>query len=42
MENHVAELKLADHTYHLPVIVGAEGERAIDIRKLRGESGHIT
>ncbi len=37
-----AILTLDGKTYHLPVIIGSEGERAIDIRKLRAETGHIT
>lgn len=37
-----AELRIGDKTLSLPVIVGSEGERAIDIRKLRAETGHIT
>jgi citrate synthase len=38
----VAELRLGDQTIELPVVVGSEGERAIDISKLRAETGHIT
>ena len=37
-----AELKLDGKVYQLPVIVGSEGERAIDIRALRAQSGYIT
>jgi citrate synthase len=37
-----AKLVLDGREYSLPVIVGTEGERAIDIRKLRDETGHIT
>ncbi|HET6610638.1 MAG TPA: citrate/2-methylcitrate synthase, partial [Kofleriaceae bacterium] len=37
-----AKLSFADKTYELPVIVGTEGERALDIRKLRKETGLIT
>jgi len=37
-----AQLKLGDKTIELPVIVGSEGEHAIDITKLRSESGYIT
>lgn len=36
------EIKLADKTVHLPVIEGSEGEKAIDITKLRQETGYIT
>ena len=37
-----AELKLEGKTYKLPIVVGSEGEKAIDITKLRQESGYIT
>jgi citrate synthase len=37
-----AQLKIGDKTYDLPVIEGAEGEKAIDISKLRDLSGYIT
>lgn len=37
-----ATLILGDERYELPVIVGSEGERAIDIRELRASTGHIT
>ncbi|MDZ7642286.1 MAG: citrate synthase [Desulfurivibrio sp.] len=37
-----AELKLGDQVYELPVVVGNEGEKAIDIRTLRGLTGYIT
>ncbi|SLM32473.1 Citrate synthase 1 [Desulfamplus magnetovallimortis] len=37
-----ATLTLDGKTYNLPVIVGSEGEKAIDIRSLRQETGHIT
>ena len=37
-----AELKLEGKTYQLPIIAGTENEKAIDIRKLRAESGYIT
>jgi len=37
-----AELKINGKTYSLPIIVGSEGERALDIRKLQAETGHIT
>ncbi|MEW5734141.1 MAG: citrate synthase [Thermodesulfobacteriota bacterium] len=36
-----AQLTIGGVTYELPVIVGSEGERAIDIRKLRERTGHI-
>ena len=37
-----AQLQLADQTVELPVIVGSEGERAIDITRLRSETGYVT
>ncbi len=37
-----AELKLDGKVYQLPIIVGSEGEKAIDIRALRAQSGYIT
>ena len=37
-----ATLILGDKSYLLPVIEGSEGERAIDISKLRDQTGHIT
>lgn len=37
-----AELKIGDEVYELPVVVGTEGERAIDIRSLRAQSGLVT
>ncbi|CAM3254526.1 citrate synthase [Rhodothermus bifroesti] len=37
-----AKLLLEDTTVELPVIVGTEGERAIDIRTLRRQTGYIT
>ena len=37
-----ARLTLDGKDYDLPVIVGSEGERAIDVRKLRDASGVIT
>jgi citrate synthase len=36
-----AQLKLDDKDYTLPVIIGTEGEKAIDTRKLRAETGYI-
>lgn len=38
----VAEIKLENKVYQLPVIVGSEGEKAIDISSLRDQSGYIT
>ena len=37
-----AELKIGDKVYELPVIKGTENETAIDISKLRAQSGVIT
>jgi citrate synthase len=38
----LAELKIEDKIYPLEILVGAEGEKAIDISQLRSQSGHIT
>ena len=37
-----ATLALDGKSYELPVVVGTEHERAVDIEKLRAESGLIT
>ncbi|MDX2020921.1 MAG: citrate synthase [Deltaproteobacteria bacterium] len=37
-----AQLVLNGKTVDLPVVVGSENEKAVDIRKLRAESGYIT
>ncbi len=37
-----ATLKIDDQDLELPVIVGSEGERAVDVRKLRATTGYIT
>src|SRR6201986_365513 len=37
-----AQLKIGDKTYDLPIIEGTEGEKAIDISKLRDQSGFVT
>ncbi|MBW2233387.1 MAG: citrate synthase [Deltaproteobacteria bacterium] len=37
-----AELRVGDQVVELPVVVGSEGERAIDISKLRSQTGYIT
>ncbi len=42
MVEDTAELRLGDQTLELPIIEGSEGERGIDITRLRGESGHVT
>jgi citrate synthase len=38
---NTASLKLDDKEYPLPVMVGTEGEKAIDTRKLRADTGFI-
>ncbi len=38
----VAKLILDGQTYEYPIITGSEGERAIDISTLRGDTGYIT
>ena len=38
----VAKLELDGKTYELPILTGSEGERAIDISKLRDTTGYIT
>lgn len=37
-----AQLHLGDQVLELPIIEGSEGERAVDITKLRSQSGYIT
>ena len=37
-----AQLKIADIIVELPIVVGSEGEKAVDISKLRSETGYIT
>ena len=37
-----AKLTIEGKTYSLPIVEGTEGERAIDIRDLRKETGYIT
>ncbi len=39
---NTADLNVDGKTYKLPVVVGTEGEKAVDIGKLRGESGFVT
>jgi citrate synthase len=39
---HSAQLHLNDQTFDIPVIEGSEGELALDITKLRAQTGHIT
>ena len=38
----VATLKIGDREETLPVVTGTENERAVDISKLRSETGMIT
>jgi len=40
--SETAQLKICDKTYDLPVIEGSEGEKAIDISKLRDLTGYVT
>ena len=40
--NQVTKLSLPDQQLELPIVLGSEGEKAIDIRKLRSETGYIT
>ncbi len=40
--SETAKLTYAGRTYELPIIQGSEGERAIDISRLRAETGLIT
>ncbi len=38
---HTALLKLDDKEYPLPVMLGTEGEKGIDTRKLRSDTGYV-
>lgn len=38
----VAILKIDGKEYELPIIVGTENEKAIDISKLRQQTGYVT
>src|ERR1700743_3964282 len=40
--SETAQLKIGDKTYDFPVIEGTEGEKAIDISKLRDQTGYVT
>jgi len=42
MPEKPAILKLDDKEFVLPVLVGTEGERAVDVRALRDTTGHVT
>ena len=35
-------LRIGSDEYELPILVGSEGERAVDVTKLRAQSGYIT
>jgi citrate synthase len=37
-----ATLHVGEHVIELPIVVGSEGERAIDMRRLRQDTGYIT
>ena len=37
-----AQLRVGDQTLELPIIVGTEGEKAVDISSLRSETGYVT
>ncbi len=41
-EQKFAELIIDGKSYKLPIVVGTEGEKAIDIMNLRRDTGHIT
>jgi citrate synthase len=40
--SETAQLKLENQTIELPVIIGTENEKAIDVSSLRGKTGYIT
>ena len=40
--SEVAKLQIGDQQIDLPEVVGTENERALDISKLRAQTGHIT
>ncbi|MGC8828256.1 MAG: citrate synthase [Verrucomicrobiia bacterium] len=40
--SNTAKLELEGKVYELPIVVGTEGEKAIDITKLRDTTGYIT
>jgi len=42
LTGETAEVKIGDEVFKLPIIEGTEGERAIDIRSLRADTGYIT
>ncbi|MBS1525419.1 MAG: citrate synthase [Bacteroidetes bacterium] len=40
--SETAQIKIGDSTYDFPVVEGTEGEKAIDISKLREQTGYVT
>ena len=38
----IARLELPERIVELPIVMGTEGERGVDTRKLRAQSGYIT
>ena len=40
--SEVAKLRIGDQQIDLPDVVGTENERALDISKLRAQTGYIT
>lgn len=42
MDDPTGSIRLGSENFDLPIIIGTEGERAIDTRVLRAKSGHIT
>ncbi len=42
MSTETAKITLGDRNFELPILVGTEGERAVDIAKLRSNTGYIT
>ena len=40
--SEVAKIEIAGQTHEVPLVVGSEGERAIDISKFRASTGYIT
>ncbi|MEM1225345.1 MAG: citrate synthase [Planctomycetota bacterium] len=41
-QTETANLRLADEEFELPIVMGTEGERGVDVSRLRGQSGLIT
>ena len=41
-EGEVAKLQLGQQELDLPIVVGSENERAVDVSALRAQTGHIT